>query len=61
MWEDEALRAATEEALQEAELVGFGPHALELEGRLAGRPRRGGASGCRRRRRARSGVAGSGV
>jgi hypothetical protein len=32
--EDEALRAAVEEALQEAELVGLGPDALELEGRL---------------------------
>jgi hypothetical protein len=32
--EDEALRAAAEEALQEAELVGLGPDALELEGRL---------------------------
>ena len=32
--EDEALRAAAEEALQEAELVGLGPDPLELEGRL---------------------------
>jgi hypothetical protein len=32
--EDAALRAAAEEALQEAELVRLGPDALELEGRL---------------------------
>lgn len=31
--EDEPLRAAAEEALQEAELVGLGPNPLELERR----------------------------
>jgi hypothetical protein len=60
--EDEALRAAAEEALQEAELVGLGPDALELEGRLllvgsaaaAGRAERvGGGRGRRGRGRGR--------